>query len=188
MEKKDKPVILGTDENAARYLTNIKGWVDINNHYWGEDERAARYASSTHAKCECGNLMEKQYSKCADCRHKLDWEAFNKLPSEVWLGDSFIYSKSADKYFRNEDELLDYIDDSEEDTKIESLMLVHCVPNYFTPIEFDMWQDIMPEDEEELPKELEDAVNLFNCTIKNLKPASYSPGKVRAIVQLAPKH
>jgi len=177
---KTEKKIMYDDKNAARYVTSIKGWVDINNRYYGdnqESEHMARWSSCTHKKCACGNIMSKGYSKCEECRNKETIERYNKLQYQEYNGE-LVYSHLADKYFANTDEIEDYCFD--EDLNFKDLRLVFCKPNYFDQVDSDLWDELLPEDSDgELPNKLQEALDSLNKVISELPPASYSPGDVR---------
>ena len=175
---KTEIAILATDSNAARYVKNIEGWVDINNRFFGNDERAARYSSATHSKCECGALTKKGWLKCDSCRAKADKEAYIKLPLAIWDEESPVYSHLVDRYFFGPDEIEYYCED-EGDINPNDLMLVTCTQNHFSEVNPDSWEDIMPDDNDELPDALISALHELNRVIRTLPPASYSPGKMR---------
>jgi len=172
--------IIYDDENAARFVENVKGWVDINNRFFGnnpESEHMARWSSCTHLKCECGNLMTKGWTKCDECRTKSGIERYNQLPFKEYDG-SIVYSHYADEYFNDADEIEIYCEDEDVDAK--DLRLVFCVPNKFREINSDYWSDILPDDSEgELPVKLQQALDSLNKVISELLPASYLPGKIR---------
>lgn len=173
----EKKIILPTDPEAATFRTDISGWVDIYGRFWGKDEKTARYASSTHSVCECGNTMSKGWSKCESCRGKTDIKKYNKLQFKEWR-DEIVYSELCDKYFRDSDEIEDYC--SDEDIDIADLRLVLCEPNYFQELNEDQWDDVLPEESDgELPNKLIEAIGALNEVIKSLPPASYSPGRYR---------
>lgn len=171
-------VILPTDPEAATFRTDISGWVDIHGRFWGTDERMARYSSSTHSMCECGNIVSRGWTKCSSCREKEDITRYDKLQFKVWDGDEYVYSYAVEEYFRDEDEIMEYCDD--HDIMPNGLRLVLCEPNYFNELNKDQWDEILPEDSDgELPKKLEDAIDALNNVIKSLPPASYSPSNYR---------
>jgi hypothetical protein len=175
-----KKVILYEDESAAKFVENISGWVDVNRRFFGnnkDSEHMARYSSCTHMRCECGEIMTKGWTKCDKCREVLAIEKYNSRPFREYDG-GIVYSDLADKYFRDSDEIEEYCE--EEDLHPSELRLFLCVPNEFTEIDGDQWNDILPEDSEgELPKKLQDAINCLNEVIKSLPPASYSPSNNR---------
>lgn len=165
------------DKEAAQFVENIKGWVDINGRFFGngkDAEHMARYSSCTHKTCECGNVFEKGWTICPECRLKKEIEKYNKLQFKEYDG-SPVYSHAVDKYFFSEDELSDYLSDEEE---IKDLRLVFCNENHFNELQSDYFEDILPEDGE-LPTELQKAIDNLNEVIKNLPVASYSPSNVR---------
>jgi hypothetical protein len=182
MEKHPEKIILESDPNVATYRTDIKGWVDINGCFRGEDKSMAIYASITHKKCECGNLMEKQWTACATCRRKADIERYNKLPFKEWDGKGLVYSHSANQYFRDEDEIWDYCDENE--VKSEDLRLVLCDPCYIPEIDGSQWEDLLPEDVDYFPKVVIDAIAAFNEALKSFPPICYMPSKTRTEVKL----
>lgn len=171
--------ILYDDTNAAKLVENIKGWVDINGFFFGnmpDSEHRARYSSCTHLKCACGELMQKGWVKCEKCRKKDSIEKYNTLLFREYNGE-IVYSHLADEYFCDEDAIIDYCEDNE--IQPESLRLVFCKPLHFTEIDGSIWDDALPEDSEELPEKLIEAINALNATIKTLPPASYIPSDIR---------
>jgi hypothetical protein len=176
--KKEEKVIMYDSEDAAKFVENIKGWVDINGRFWGKDEHMARYSSHTHTKCECGEIVKRGWTKCNKCRSISEIENYNKLPFIKWDGEHCVYSDMADRYFRDEDEIEDYCCDEDIDPK--ELRLLICEANKFSCIDSEYWSDILPEEGDgELPKKLQDAIDALNNVIKTLPPASYSPAKIR---------
>lgn len=168
-----------TDENAAKYVKNIEGWVDINGRFFGnnkDSEHMARYSSATHLECKCGNLMTKGWTKCEECRTKDSIEYYSKLPFKEYTNE-LVYSEYADRYFNNSDEIEEYCEDNKVEYK--DLRLVFCKPSVISPLDFEQWYDLLPEDSDSFPKDFEDAVDKFNETISKLPPLSYYPGKIR---------
>lgn len=170
------------DPTAARFVENIKGWVDINNRFWGnnpDSEHMARYSSCTHIRCECGNLMTKGYTKCEECREKSELERYNKLPFKEYDG-TIVYSHLVDEYFFESDEIEGYCEEYKIDSK--DLLLVFCEPNKLSEIDSSYWDDFLMEyDCVDLPKELLDALDTLNNVISNLQPIGYLPGKIRTL-------
>lgn len=169
--------VLFNSEEAAHRVTGIEGWVDKNGRFWGKDERAARYSGCTHMICECGNEMKKGYTKCENCIAKGRREKYLAMPFKEWNGEDILVMFSEDVYFRDEDEILEYLEDSE--SKPEDLMLCICEPNYFTPLDGSQWDDVLPEDADTLPKGLSAIIDEFNEKLKQIPAASYSQGKFR---------
>jgi hypothetical protein len=173
-------IVMYDSDSAARYVENVKGWVDINNRFWGDSkdsENMARYSSHTHKMCECGELMKKGRTKCEKCREKAEIERYNKLPFREYDG-GLVYSHYADKWFSNSEEIEDYCD--EENIKFADLRLVFGKPERFSELSGDMWDEVLPEDSDgELPKKLQEALDALNKVISELPPVSYSPDNVR---------
>lgn len=169
-------IILNTDDKAAKYLTNIKGWVDINGRYWGSDERMCRWSSATHIECAgCGKPTLKSHTACSDCRQTkrdADYYNYKKKPFKDWP----IAIHDSDEYFFCADQLSDYCHDN--DTSPNKLMLVHCEPNHLGEIDSDLWSDVMPEDEYSLPDEVNNALIALNDAIRASEPVSFSATKV----------
>jgi len=94
-----------------------------------------------------------------------------------WDGETPLYSNLLNKYFFSADELTDYCYDEELD--IKTLRLIICKPNKYAEIDYDYWEDILDNDDQEIPKELQDAVNVLNSLIRTLPPASWSPSDIR---------
>lgn len=172
--------IIYDDPIAARFVENIKGWVDINNRFYGnnpDSEHMARWSSCTHKKCQCGNVTTKGWKLCEECRTKVEIELYNKMPFEEYKGE-MVYSHYADKYFRDSSEIEDYCE--EEEVEHKDLKLVFCQGNFFKQIDSDYWEDILPEDSEGVfPDKLKDALDFLNKIISELAPASYSPVSIR---------
>lgn len=180
--KEEKKTILPTDENVVKWVENISGWVDNTGRFWGKEKDMAIYASITHKVCECGNLMEKHYTKCAECRTKADIERYNNYPFKEWDGKSLVYSHVADQYFRDEGEIEDYCSDNE--IKSEELRLVLCDPCYIEELDGSQWEDLLPEDHDYFPKEVQEAIDAFNLAVKNFPPLSWFPSKVRTTIHI----
>ena len=165
------------DKEAARFVENIKGWVDINGRFFGdgkEAEHMARYSSCTHKTCKCGEVFEKGWTICPKCREKKDSEMYNALQFKEYDG-SPVYSKSIDRYFFSEEEIMDFINDEEDGF---DLQLVFCNENHYNELDGSYFEDVLPDDCD-FPDELQNAIDNFNEVIKNLPAASYSPSNVR---------
>jgi hypothetical protein len=175
---KEGPIVLNTSPETATF-TNVTGWVDRHGRFWGNDERAARWSGCTHIVCpECGRPTERSWTICHDCSVKKDNERFAKQEQKEWDHETPLYSRVTEGFFWNEGELDDYCYD--EQTTPDKLELIICVPIYAHQIESDWWYDELP-DEEEIPDGLATAIAIFNESIKDLPPLSWSPGKYRAM-------
>lgn len=179
MNNTEKKVIMYDSPEAATYRTDIEGWVSADGFYCGKGEageQAARYRSATHKKCECGEVIEmRTYTTCNSCRHKKSVEYYNKLPFKKYDG-SPVVDWDGDTYFFSEEEIQDYLDNNE----LESIDLLFCKENNWSKIEYDYWQDDLPENSDgELPKKMQEALDALNKVISELPACSYSPGKIR---------
>lgn len=184
LKTSNEVIVLDTSDEAASVKT-VTGWVSRDGRFWGDDERMARYAGSTHKQCECGAVADKSYIRCEACRAKADIEKYNSLECKAWDGDTFLYSDAHDKYFQDADDLSDYLSGSFDEgdaPSLEDLRLMICEPNYARQVESDIWSDDLPEDGD-LPNELELALLVLNEVIRKLPPLSWSPGKYAAELQ-----
>lgn len=154
--KKQKPEI--RYEDSAEVVI-VPGWAcKICHRHWGKDEHMARYCCSTSQPCECGKRKEKAWTHCKDCRDKKDRERWEAKPVIDWDGAFPIGEWDSDKYFFNEDDLRDYLDDCSCD--IADLRFVTCEPNSgreFVMSEF--LQDELCEDQELDEDEINKVVN-----------------------------
>ena len=180
---KDEKIILAEDDEAAKFVTGISGWVDRHGNFHGKSEEMARYASATHKKCEeCkAAIIMRGYRYCADCREKKDIERYSKLEKKVWDGEVYLYSDRDDIYLADYQELHDYIYEREIED-IDSLRLVICEPNYLGEISEDYWSDDLPDDMD-LPESVLSALETFNAALKAAGIVSWSPGKYAAIIE-----
>lgn len=177
---KDKQIMYDSPEAAS--LQTVTGWVSSNGRFWGKDEHMARYDGSTHRRCECGEVIEGGYAKCNSCQSKDHLKNYLALPYRDWDESSVVYDDASDKYFfGGKDEIMEYLE--EEGKTPEDLRLYMCSPNYPHQIDSSIWEDIIPEEWDDDPKELADAIKEFNEKLSNMKPFSYSPGKFRTSVK-----
>ena len=175
--KIEEKIIMYDSPEAATQKT-LTGWVG-GNRYWGTDEHMARWSGCTHVKCECGNIMTKHYTKCDRCRHDLAVDRYNALPFREWDGKEAVCTWDGNKYFFNEDELIEYMA-NDEDEPLSEIDLLICDENNWQTVDEDYWSDMMPEDSDgELPKEMQSALDNLNKVIREMSPQSYSPGKIR---------
>ncbi len=169
-----RPVLYSSFE-AARYATNIEGWIDQHDRFWGKEEHMARWSGCTHILCpECGKPTPKNYTKCDECREKKAVERYKNKERVQWDRQTPLYSEAADEYFFDEDSLNDYLEDHE--CTPQSLRLVNCRPIYFREIEDDLFADELPEDGC-LPLDVERAIDNLNILLREQGPVSWEPGK-----------
>lgn len=171
---KEEKIIMYDSEEAASQKT-LTGWVSANGRYWGKDEHMARYDGCTHKKCECGNATEKSWIRCEECRHKSDVERFNKLPFKEWDESENVCTWDGDKYFFHVDDVIEYM----EENDLKEIDLLICEPIEYSLIDFEQITGSEVHEDWEPEVELEKAVNKLNKVIKELKPHSWQPGKIR---------
>lgn len=177
--KNEEKIIMYDSDEAAQFKT-VTGWVSSDGRFFGKDENLARYAGSTHSKCECGNIKTKGWTLCETCRSRQSRERYLSLPYEEYTGQP-VYSETLDRYFFNADDIKEAYDDLDGGT--EDLELVVCRPQYLSQINFnEYWEDVLPEDwdiEDVCNKDLLNAIDNLNKLISEAKPASWTPGKIR---------
>jgi hypothetical protein len=174
---KDEKVIHYDSPEAATYKTDISGWVGADGRFYGKDERAARWGGCTHKKCvECENYTEKTWTHCEDCRNKKAADRYNELPFREWDGKAPLCIWGSEQYFFTEDDLIEYLYDNELNGCDVQLVLAR--PIGYSEIDYSYWGDDAHEDWEP-PKELVEAVEKVNDLIRELKPHSYTIGKIR---------
>lgn len=172
-------IILNTSAEAATYRTDIKGWVSRDGRFYGDgpaNERTARYAGCTHVACNaCGAPTEKNWLRCASCRAADDTAKFYAMPEEVWDGKAQLYSEAVDRYFSSPDDAEDWLEDGQA---LGDLRLVICEPNYVPQLSDEYCADELPEDSDDLPDAVIQAMNAFNKAVAGIV-LSWSPGKRR---------
>lgn len=186
----DEKVIHYDSPEAAKRVT-LTGWVSSTGFFYGEDEHLARYAGCTHVKCKkCGAPVEKMWLSCESCRRKADIEQYDALEKKTWDGITPLYSDSHDKYFFDFDELVDFLRDlvyEDKSITVDDLRLKFCKPNKPREVGYDHFCDDMPEDRDDLPKEIFEAIEAFNAVMRSQPPLSWSPDNIAAIVEIDPK-
>ena len=175
MSKND--VIVLPDSQEAASIQTVTGWVSRDGYFYGNDERLARWAGSTHRLCEsCGNVFVKN-SYCEPCAKKRRDDEIASLPMREWKGEP-VYLESADEYFFEPSDFYDYCLDNDLNPKDQVLLFV--TPNYASEIDpNEHYADDLPE-EGDVPAELSEAFDALNEVIRMRSSAlSYSPGKER---------
>lgn len=181
MNAEDKgKMILFDSKEAAQYQTGLSGWVSRHGHFWGNDERAARYDGCTHTYCEdCGEPVDRGRLMCPKCNEARNVKRYATMPKEAWNGKGMLYSDAADRYFSDWEEIEEFlIDDCTLGTAtIESLRLIICEPQYLPLLDpSDYGCDSLAEDGE-LPDAVIQAIEDFNKVIKSVGPVSWFHGK-----------
>lgn len=173
----DKEIILNTSDEAAIFKTGISGWVSRNGHFYGDEERLARWDGCTHVVCECGNLAKKGWTKCAQCRVEAMNKKFEAMERKKWDGETPLCIFDTDHYFFDTDDLDYYCDCN--GCFPEDLQLVICEPMFLSQINDDYWSDELPDDGE-LPDDVVSALNGLNAAIKKAEPVGWMPGNYAA--------
>ncbi|AMC34772.1 hypothetical protein [Janthinobacterium sp. B9-8] len=160
----------------AASIQTVTGWVSSRGRFFAHDEHMARYDGSTHKLCECGAEVD-QKSYCSPCALKKLQARFDAMPYQAWNGKDWLYSHSADRYFDNPSQIIEYCE--EEEVSVFDLQLVFCISNLPEQINLtEIWRDDMPEDGDEshIPAPILNALAVLNKAIKeNAEPLSYSP-------------
>lgn len=174
-------IIIFDSEEAAHFQTGLSGWVSRHGHYWGNDERAARYDGCTHTRCEdCGEPVDRGRLICSKCHESRQIKRYVAMPKEEWNGNGMLYSDAADRYFADWDEVEYFLKD--EGGTIESLRLIICEPQFLPLLDpSDYGCDELAEDGE-LPDNVVQAIDTFNRVIKETGPVSWVPGKKAVIL------
>ena len=146
----------------------------------------ASWCCCTHMICKCGKEHSKSWTKCVDCRAKLDHERWYAKQEVDWNGEWPIALADGDQYFFGEEALLDYIyedadaDDIEE--IVSTLRLTSCSPN--KPSHFDVNEyccDQLGDDQE-----VTDAGSIderINAILDEIGTRSWSADSVRLNVR-----
>ena len=181
--KEDK-VIPNDSPEAARFVTGISGWVSRLGHFYGTDERLARYDGCTHMRCDCGELAERGYTKCQKCRDADGAERYNNFQRKEWDRKAPICLYDDDRYFFDEDDFLCYCD--EEGVEPSSLRLVLCEPIYAHEIDYDEhYCDSLGEDSSisDIDAELAGMFDKLNEYIRNKKIIlSWTPSNIAVTI------
>jgi len=174
-----KPIIM-FDAPEAASLKTVTGWVSADGRFFGADENLARYCGATHRRCDVNpeHPIYEVSSSCNECRHTRLQAKFASMPIKDWAGEPLVIFDS-DRYFFAEDDLRDYLVDSDID--LADLQLCICEPNYPSEIDpADHFCDDLPEDGEINDDQLLAAFELLNEMIRQSQPLSWSEGAFAA--------
>lgn len=176
----EKTIMYESDE-AAHFRDNISGWVSGRGRFCGDNEDLARYDGSTHRKCECGNVIERLWTKCPDCRKKAADEKYQAMPYQKWDNEPLVL-RDLETYFFSDSELYGHMSENE----LKTLDLIICEPNTAPVIDY-YAEDVLPEDLyiDDVAPELANKIADLNQYILDNKPIlSWSGGKYRTTVTL----
>jgi hypothetical protein len=172
-------------EEAATFVTGIKGWVcKTCGRFYGDGngaEHIARWCCAGNLKCAtdgCEARVERGgWTVCDACREKHTKEKWLAMPEVPWDGETPLVLFDDDRYFFGTDELESYLDDL--DLEMDDLMLVVCVPEEKPHFEMhDLFQDYLPEDMD-LEMEPTEINKIVNQWIEDNAPAVWIAGKTR---------
>jgi len=173
-----KEEIIFPDDLAAATKITVTGWVDRNGGFYGDDERMARWAGSTHKKCECGNIYPKS-GWCSPCHEKKAEEEWNKMEIVEYTGGPVVIHDS-DSYFESLEDFIEQYEDAGEDPYSHRLVL--CREEGLREIDSGVFEGQLPEDSE-LPSDVEEAMKKFNEVVRNCKHRTWWPSKKRIIIK-----
>jgi len=177
-------IIFPESYEAAKYVTNVTGWISREGRFYGNDEQAARWGGATHIHCKkCGAPTFKPWLLCKKCRDQQAWERYAKFPTEKWDENVPTYSPVTDRYYWYKDDVRD--ENSEGNFDPASLQLVLCKPIYAPDVDPEsIYEDLLPEYDKlsDVSQELVDAFQELNDTIKDANIIlSYEPIDVAVI-------
>ncbi len=172
--------VIMRDSDEAASIKTVTGWVSASGHFFGDDERTARYNGSTHQRCENNpdHPIYEKFGYCTPCHHDRRQKVFTAMPKQEWDGEPLVIFDS-DTYFFDDDSLMDYCADN--NIAPQDMQLVICYPNMAREIDSDYWSNELSEDGD-LPPELEAALNTLNEVVRRASPLSWSQGKFAAII------
>ncbi len=175
----DSKIILETSDEAAKFVTDISGWVGGDGRFYGDNEDLARWAGCTHKECKsCGSVYSRN-SWCKPCREKNAIEKYNALEKKVWDGDTPLALNDGDEYFFSAEDLHDFIEDHE--LNLADLQLVLCKPVEMSLIDESYFLDDLHEDAE-LTDEVAEALKALNSAIQKHPTSCWERDKYAAIV------
>lgn len=177
----ENKIILAEDVEVEKVTVEMYKVKGDNTKYSTED--SARYAGSTHKLCKCGNTTDKYYINCSVCRGKNETERYDKLEYKEWDTTTPLCIYGSDTYFFDIDSIYEYAEENEEE--VSELKLVICQPNYLHEISEDYWQDIFPENWDEIAdgnKEFSQKLKEFNEIIRQQPPFSWGEGNYKTSI------
>lgn len=156
-------------EDAAETVT-VTGWrCKKCNHFWGDDERMARWCCATDLPCKCGARLEKHWSLCVTCIANQDTERWDKCYESAvpWDGETPLYSNTMDEFFWSGDDLCWQVEADMKEHGISEreaicrLRLQMCEPDNGTTFEMqEFLTDHLPDGGDTLDcEEIDKAVN-----------------------------
>ena len=172
-------LIIDQIEPEEKEFTLYKG-----KSHWYHKKDDAIYDLCDLNYCSCGNTKDKYYIHCIECRNKIELEKYLKYPEQEYES-GWLYSELQDEYFRDLEDVIDYLDNLEDsDLTINDLRLVFCKREKISKFNEDdiisKYEDILPEDSDyEVSNEILELFNKINDLLDSELPESYSPTKIR---------
>ena len=193
----EEKIILPEDAELLIQQVNLDVWKVSDKKFFITKESAINEVT-THKKCECGNVMKKYQLKCHECRKDAvnnEWsQRYNNKPFQEWDGKTMLCLYNDDKFFEDEDEVLDYLEeendsrDEGDKLKLEDLQLCICEPNNPPLINYEeLCEDIIPENMDDLSRiapEILKRVEELNEFIKTHDPISWGEGPFRTTLKI----
>lgn len=143
---------------------------------WGvNDKHMASWCCCTHISCRCGKQRTKHFTMCETCVEVNRLAAYYAKPEKEWDGEFPIAISDRDKYFFDESDLLDYIQEMEcdPDEIVNELRLSSCSPNVARTFDVNDWcSDDLADDGEVRDAEGIDAE--INAILQGLGVLSWS--------------
>ena len=162
--------------------------------YFGEDEASARRSGCTAYRCEtCGATISKYHALCPSCINQRKIKKYNAMPEKEWDGVAMLYSDALDVWFGDIDEARE---DAELNKKIREYTKANCASellpfelkdlrliigervNFFTLDPSEIYADILPDNHDDVPKEIEAAFYEMNKKIREYTKANCASWEV----------
>lgn len=141
----------------------------------------------THTDCiMCGTEFKKRFTfdkMCASCSEKKSLERYLNREVADWDGVSYVYSDSHEKYFRDIEEIIEYMEEEEIESVIE-LRLFECKESRFAQVDiYSLQEDHVHEDWKPDDK-LQSLVEELNRYLRDASTETYFPTKRRVDIKL----
>lgn len=175
---KNEKIILPENVELEKVTIEVFKSKDGKGAYFLSEDKA-RADLSTHKRCDCGEIIEiRDY--CQPCASKRSHERYLNMPFEEWDETTPVCIYHSDEYFFSPEDIDDYLENN--GLLPEDLELVICEPNYLREIEESYWEDIMPENWDELSdgnKEVAAKLKELNELIRKQPAFSWGQGSKR---------
>ncbi|WP_054076003.1 hypothetical protein [Comamonas testosteroni] len=178
----DKAKIIMAESDEAASIQTVTGWVSRDGHFWGKDERMARYSGSTHKICDANPAhgVVEQRSWCRACRAEQMQQRWENMPKEAYSPEAFpLHLYDTDRYFFDAEDLVYWLE--ENSINPEDARLTKCKPSYPSRIDpNEHFVDILPEDCE-VPEDVREAFEKLNEVLKKSEPFSWFPDETQGV-------